>query len=143
MVTGITTSRLEELRKYKVSEVFEENYHHYNPITQTGLLSGDVDAGEIVYYINNIKYVDIYENGEYLHTYFECNPAPIIENLGGNSYKDSFFLEVVQKPKIKKDIFINRYEKSVFKENNLISELRSVLEIETFIGGNYFNIYKN
>jgi hypothetical protein len=143
MVTGITTTRIEEIKKYKISEIFEENYFEYNSATKTGLISADMSAGEIVYYINNIKYVDIYEDGEYVHTYFECIPYNIIEKTGGNLLKNNNHLETAEPPKIKKDIFINRNEKSVFKENNLLCELKSILEIETFVGGNYFNIHKN
>ena len=129
MVSGITTTRIEEIRKYKPSEVFEENYKQYDSTTKTGLVSVNMEIGEIIYYINNIKYIDVYENGDYLHTYFECIPYEILQKNGGVL--------------IKKDIFINRHEKSIMKENNLLSELNSFLEIKTFVGGNYFNIHKN
>ncbi len=143
MVTGITTTRIEEIKKYKIGEIFEENYHQYNPLTKTGLIDADFESGRVVYFINNIKYIDLYDNGEYLHTYFECIPYNIIERTGVNLIKNKHHLEMVEPPKIKKDIFINRHEKSILKENNLLCELKSILEIETFVGGNYFNIYKN
>ena len=142
-VTGVTTSRIEEIRKYKVSEIFEENFFQFDASTNTGLFDVNWEIGEIVYFINNIKYVDYYDNGKYVSTYFELTPNQISERTGGNLIKNENHLETVQKIKIKKDIFINRNEKSVLRDNNMLTDLNSIVEIETFVGGNYFNVYKN
>lgn len=142
IVTGITTSRLEELRKYKVSDIFEEKYHMGGTPINNGVVSGSIDSGTVIYYVNGIKYIDEYENNE-INTRFEHTPIEMDVEEGGNVLKLNHYGRSVDVPKIDKDVFIDRDERSGFKDNHIISDMKSLVDIETFAGGNYFNIIKN
>lgn len=143
-ITGVTTSRLNELRKYKPTDVFEESYHESNSILENGVNYGESTENEIiVYYINKIEYSDIYEDNEYVITKFKhiLEPPPTNHDnflIGNEKYGNS-----VETPKVMVDVFIDRHEKSPFKNNYLLSEMESLLDIATFAGGNYFNIIKD
>ena len=142
MVTGITTSRLEELRKYKVSDIFEEKYYMDGTPINNGIVSGSIDSGVVVYYVNGIKYTDKYENNE-VKTHFQHTPIEMDVEEGGNLLKISNYGKSVGLPQIKEDVFIDRDERSGFKDNYIISDMKNLVDIETFAGGNYFNIIKN
>lgn len=143
IVTGVTTSRLYEIKKYKTSDVFEENYILYTPSTKTGLLSGSISEGEVIYMIKGIKYMDQYNNDNYEITFFEYTPTPINLNEDGFLIKINNYGKSIDKPIIKKDLFVDRNEFSPFKNNLLIRNMENLIDAGSYIGGNYFNIYKN
>lgn len=145
---GVTTSRLNELRTYRtesnISE-FGDKYVKYDPDIEpkNGYVAGSVLMGEIVYYVNDIKYKDIYdEDGNFIITHFYLEPKEMDVNEDGYLIKNNKYGNSVDKPRIYLDVFVDRNEKTAFKDNRILSDLTSLLEVTTFAGGNYFNIIK-
>lgn len=143
IVTGLTTSRLYEIKKYRISENFEDNYISYNPSTKTGYLGGTIFDGEVIYMIKGIKYIDNYNNEIYENTFFEYIPTPIDLNEDGFLLKINNYGKSIDKPIIKKDVYVNRKKLPPFKNNFLIRNMENLIDVGTYVGGNYFNIYKN
>jgi len=142
-ITGVTTSRLKELKKYKPTEEFGDRYHISTEISKNGVNYNDsVENDVIVYYINNIEYKDLYENNKYIITEFKHTLEPPPINLDNFLVHNENYGSSIETPKVKSDVFIDRHEKSPFKNNYLLSDMESLLDITTFAGGNYFNIIK-
>ncbi len=142
-VTGVTTTRLSEIKKYRKSGVFYENYVIYNPETGTGWVEGSIDDGEVIYYVKRIKYRDVYdENGEIIITFFEFTPIEL-DATNNKCIKINNYGKSVDLPIINEDVFIERGQTSPFKNNYLLRDMSNMIDVGTFVGGNYFKIYKN
>lgn len=142
VITGVTTSRLNELKKYKVTDVFNEKYHMDGTPIKNGVVSGTIEDGEVIYYVNGIKYIDIYSDNN-VETFFEYTPIDMDVNIGGVLIKRNEYGKSIESPSIFKDVFINRGEISPFKDNHFLCDVNNMIETETFAGGNYFKIIKN
>ena len=60
IITGTSSSRLSELRKYTVTDVFAKKYVTGGTINSDGIdLSISNPLNKIIYYLGGIKYVDI------------------------------------------------------------------------------------
>lgn len=142
LIQGETNSRLSELKKYKPTTVFEEKYWGNGDWENNGVDYIESTEQEIIYYIDGIKYIDTIENEVTIQTIQIYQPTDVEEN-------DVFLLkfvdygDMVTEPKTKDDVFVNRHQISPLKDNFLINDLTTIKEIQTFVGGNYFNIFKN
>ncbi len=118
-ITGTSSSRLVELRKYTVTNVFTNQYVGGGNWTTDGVdYPNSVSGVSVTYYLGGIKYVDKLV-GTNTGTTFTYTPQ-------GISSPD----------------FINKpYYKNPNKEN--IEYIKNLVELETYAGGNYFNIVKN
>jgi len=106
---------------------------------------------KIVYYIDGIKYVDDVINEI---TYFEyyalgtSNPhfiqPPIDKDYNETPiYKDPKKENIIGRPKIQDGLFIVRQEVSAFDKNYKLQHVNNLVELTTYLGGNYFNIVNN
>jgi hypothetical protein len=50
---------------------------------------------------------------------------------------------IISNPKINDDVFITRQELSAFEKNYRLEYIRNLVDLETYAGGNYFNIINN
>lgn len=143
VVTGECTTRLNELRKYTVSNLFTEQYISGGSINNDGVDYGISTPSNITYYIGGIKYNDII--GDTAKTTYSFTSL-------GYSSPDFFYSgtikipekeKIVSNPKIENDVFINRQEVSVFNNNYKLEFIKNLAELNSFAAGSFYNIINN
>ena len=145
-VTGTSSSRLTELRKYTITSVFSNQY-----VTGGNSSADGVDLGSsnpnssIVYFLGGIRYTDTIVDGETIRTTFSftaegTNSANFIT---GAIYKNPNKDNIISNPKIYDDVFIVRQELSAFDKNYRLEYIKSLVDLETYAAGSFFNIEKN
>lgn len=149
IITGSSSTRLPELRKYAITNVFEEQYFGNGSATNDGIdysISPSIDY--VVYYLGGIRYLD-----EKITTGTEPFTATTFSFIakGINSpdfihapiYKDPKRENIISLPKINDDVFIVRQTLSVFEQNYRLEYVKNLVDLLTYAGGNYFNIIDN
>jgi len=141
VVTGSTTSRLSELKKYKVTEVFTEKYFGDGSLSKNGVdFNNSTENDVIVYYINKIKYTDTFIDNDIITT-FEFTPTTP-ETVDGNLIKLTIG-NVFTQSKTDSDVFIERQRLSIFRKNQELGSITCLYDLLSYGGGRYFNIIKN
>lgn len=153
MVTGITSnSRLQELKKYVITNVFEKQYISGGTLTNNGVdYQNSVSGVNIRYYIDGVMYVDNISMSATTvtssATIFILNAGTYITNnpnfINYNYYQDTNYENIISLPKINDDVFIERQELSVFDKNYRLEYIRNLIDIQTYVGGKFFNIINN
>lgn len=143
IVTGETSSRLSELRKYKVTDVFELKYRGDGSLTNDGVDFNESDPETmIIYFLGGIKYFDDVVNG--ITTYeFVAVGTDSPNFIHAPIYKDPSKENIISQPKIQDDVFIVRQQLSVFDNIYKLNFIDNLSELSTYLGGNYFNIVNN
>lgn len=144
MISGTTkNSRLYELKKYVVTNNFMEQYVGNGSYNNNGVdYNNSVDDEYITYYIDGIKYVDdLTQNITTFYTSPSITSSPNFINT--NYFKDFNKENIINNPKIHNDVFIDRYEQSVFIDNYRLRYVTNLFDLTTFVGGIYFNIINN
>lgn len=143
-VTGMTTSRLSELRKYTVSNIFENMYYGNGSAVNDGVVYSASSSNNIIYFIGGIRYHDVYDENSssttYSYTAVGYN-SPDFINLP--YYKNPNKENIVSNPKIDDDVFITRQESSAFENNYRLEYVKNLNDLITYAGGNYFKIVNN
>lgn len=152
MVTGETTTRLEDLRKYTITNVFSDKYFINGDVNNDGIdLSLSDPSTQVVYYIGGIKYVDIifgttiysgFTSGTTLNI-FSPQGLNTGNSITTNYYKDPVKIEISNNGKINDDVFIARQEISVFEKNYRLEFITNVNDLSTYAGGIYFKVINN
>ena len=144
-ITGNSTTRLDELKKFTHSEIFTDKYFGGGSFTSDGIDYGlSIENQTIVYYLNGIRYVDNIESSGTTTTY----------GVTGQGYASPDFINsyvvklpikdnIISNPKINNDVFIDRQQISVFDRNYKLEFIRKLVDLETYASGKYFNIVKN
>jgi len=142
MISGVTeNSRLIELRKYKITNIFTEKYIGNGNYDNNGVdFNSSNENTNIVYYINGIKYVD---NVTGKTTIFYYNPESTINFISEIYYKNPSFENLIFEPKINNDVFIERQKTSAFDDNYKLKYICNLGDLYSYAGGKYFNIIKN
>ncbi|MFW6243060.1 MAG: hypothetical protein ACOC2W_02780 [bacterium] len=144
IVTGTSTSRLAELKKFKITDDFTNKYQPNGSINNDGVdYQNSTEDEEIVYYISGVKYVDDLDTGI---TTFEFETVDIDNNsdfIDRQIIKDSNKSGIVSRPKIISDVFIDRQQQSIFDKNYRLEFINNLGELTTYIGGRYYNIKNN
>lgn len=144
VTSGNTTiSRLIELKKYKVTNIFTEQYFGNGSTTTNGVdYPNSVSGISVTYYIDGIKYVD---NVTGSTTTFFYTPHGIddLNFVNKKYYKDPNKENIISLPKIKDDVFIERQQLSAFDDNYKLQFIKNLVELTTYAGGKYFNIVNN
>lgn len=146
VVTGSTeNSRLSELRKYTITNVFADQYIGGGNLLSDGVDYGVSVSGEtIVYYLGGIKYIDVLTGDTVQTTYSFIPQGTSSPNfINEPYYKDPNKGNIISNPKITNDVFIIRQELSVFDNNYRLEYIKNLVDLETYVGGNFFNIVKN
>ena len=146
-ITGTSTSRLIELRKYTISTTVNDKYFLSSMSSVDGVdLSLSILGLYIVYYIGGIKYID-YGSGDLsgiTQTFYTPEGTNSTLNFTNNYYfKHPDKNNIVSQPKTEADVFIDRSEMSAFENNFRLEEITNLNDLITYAGGNYFNIVKN
>jgi len=147
VVTGESKSRLNELKKYTVTNNFADMYFGDGSNNQNGVdyISSNINS-QIVYFINQIRYVDVLDNQNYSKTTFSFATTGSENNsnfLNGHLLKDPNKEKIVQYPKISDDVFIIRQELSAFDKNFKLQFITNLIELESYAAGRFFNIVNN
>ena len=146
-ITGTSISRLSELRKYTITNVFLNKYVANGDINNDGVDYGNsIETTRIIYYIGGIKYVDEISGESSGMTYTVYTPLGTGNTLNFINvpyYKDPNKENIISEPKINDDVFIIRQELSAFENNYRLEYVKNLNDLNTYAGGNYFNIVKN
>ena len=143
IVTGMSTSRLSELKKYRVSDTFSEQYFQSQSSQYNGVnMTKSTYPSKIVYYVDKITYIDYIDQNGNNKTKFS------FEGQGYNSpdfvnlpiLKDPNKSNLINKPKIQNDVFIKRQELSVFEKNYKLGYIKSLRMLINYGSGKYFNV---
>ena len=166
-VTGNCTSRLNEIRKNSINPIFYKNYFYSIDTTADGLdiydsyfYTGDTLNNPITllsfntgitgitnynfkYFIDGIEYKEFSGLTNSVQFKFISLGDSSPDILHNKIYKDENKQNIINNPKIDSDVFIERQEISVFEKNYNLEFVKSIFDIETFAGGNYYNIINN
>ena len=144
IVTGETTSRLSELRTYRITTVFIEKYPSNGSITNDGVDFNQSNPEiEIIYYIGGIKYVDDIINSITRYEFTTLGTGNTLNFINAPIYKDPKKENIISRPKIQDGVFILRQEVSAFEKNYKLQHINNLVELTTYLGGSYFNIVNN
>jgi hypothetical protein len=145
-LTGTSSSRLSELRKYTVTNVFADQYiGGGSPVSDGVDYISSVSGVSVVYYLGGIRYQDTIESGQTTSTTFSFTPQGTSspDFIFAPIYKDPDKEGIVGKPKISDDVFIIRQELSVFENNYRLEYITKLIDLLTYAGGNHFRIINN
>lgn len=146
-ITGTSISRLSELRKYTITNVFLNKYVANGTINNDGVDYGNsIETSKIIYYIGGIKYIDIISGENSGTTYTIYTPQGTGNTLNFINvpyYKDPNKENIISEPKINDDVFITRQQLSAFENNYRLEYIKNLNDLNTYAGGNYFNIVNN
>lgn len=150
-VTGESSSRLIELKKYATTGSLSQQY-----FISTGATSGDgvdvsltttgVTASTFVYYIGGITYVDTFISGITEETVFTFES---LAHEDENNFDDLPIIKddkkenIVDKPEVDNNVFIIRQSQAVFEDQYRLKNIRNISELEFYAGGGHFNIVNN
>jgi preprotein translocase subunit Sec61beta len=143
-ITGHSSSRLVELRKYVISGTTAQIYVTGGTSVTDGIVLSQSTGNTIVYFLGGIRYVDTF-TGYTSGTTFTfigqglSNPNFINKPI----YKDMNKENIISNPKIYNDVFIVRQEVSAFDGNYRLEYIQSLVDLTTYAGGNFFNIVNN
>jgi len=146
VVSGGSKSRLNELKKYVISNNFFEQYHLSTIITTNGVDNTKSNVisypYRVIYYIDSIQYTDIINSGGTGITTYSFTGQGYNSVLFDNYsiYKDSTKENIVENPQINSDVFIDRQEVSAFNDNYKLEHINSLAQLTSYVGGKYFNI---
>jgi hypothetical protein len=146
-ITGTSISRLIELRKYTITNVFFNKYLSNGNINNDGVDYGNSnETTQIVYYIGGIKYIDVI-SGDYSGTtftiYTPLGTGNTLNFINVPYYKNPNKENIITEPKINDDVFIIRQELSAFDKNYRLEYIKSLSDLLTYAGGDFFNIINN
>ena len=144
MITGSTdNSRLTELKKYVITNIFEEQYKGGGSLTIDGVdYANSPSIDYVVYYIGGIRYLDeTFIDG--ISTTFSYTPINEPNFINEPYIKNPDKSKIISNPKIFDDVFINRSNLSALDKNYRLEYIRNLIDLTTYAGGNYFNIINN
>lgn len=149
VITGESTSRLNELKKYTITEVFFDKYKQSLTPSENGVnvmqstYSGG--NGNVRYYIDNITYIDYFVNNNRIRTTYsfigQGYNSP--DFINSPIYKDPNKYNLVSKPKTTNDVFIDRQQISALDKNYKLNFIKKLSDLTTYASGRYFNIVNN
>lgn len=149
-VTGQTnSSRLGELKKFIVTTNISKQYLGNGSWSNDGVDYSQVEYDDelglinVTYYIGGIKYVDYVLDSITTFEFNSQGTGNSINFIDRPYYKDPKKENIISLPKLDNDVLIVRPQISVFENNYLLEYINNMLELETFAGGNYFNVVNN
>lgn len=144
IVTGTSTSRLSELRKYRITNNFAEMYTANGSVSNDGVDYSTSTPSNIIYYLGGIRYLDIPSGSNSGTTYsFTAQGYNSPDFINVPYYKDPMKENIISKPKIDDDVFIIRQETSAFENNYRLEYVKNLNDLISYAGGNYFKIINN
>jgi hypothetical protein len=139
-VTGLTESRLEELRTYSLSSGITKQYIIYSGSNTSGVVISGTTTGQTEYVIEDVTYLDI--DGLTLFV-FETSGLTQQDIVDQHIIKIDQKMGLYSKNRIESDVFIERQEVVPFDKFYKLSDVNNLFELTTYAGGNFFNIVDN
>lgn len=138
--SGGCKSRLEELRLYTFSDIFEDKYIIYDGVVKHGVVLSETNNDKITYYIDGILFVDdlIWKTTEYT---LDFEAVEMLNNAG--IIFDDSLITLVGKPKIKNNINLDRGGFTVNEEVLKLGAAMNLYDLTNYAGGSYYNIINN
>ena len=144
-VTGSTSySRLNELRKYAITNVFADKYIGDGSAYNDGVNYYESIEGQmIVYYLGGIRYVD------YIGTTTGITFSYIPQSTSSPDFIDVPIMKnpnkegIISYPETNNDVFIVRQELPAFDSNYRLEYITNLGDLESYAGGKFFNIVSN
>jgi len=136
-ITGETRSRLYEIQKAS------GNYFTSVSINVNGLDNTLSTETRKVYYIDGAEYIDdLIEN----KTYITLLSDGLHDTNNFNSkfyYMEDSLIGKSERPRIKKDVFIDRQEISISEGHYRLTDITTIADFSYYGGGKFFNIKEN
>jgi len=147
-VTGESSSRLHELKKYTLNNSYSVKYKTSTTQSTDGLdltlSSTGTSTVILVYYLGGIKYTDSITSGVTTTTFSFTGVGYNSPNFDNYAiYKDELKQNINEQPRIDPDVFIERQSLSVFENNYRLKDINKLYDILSYAGGSYFNIINN
>lgn len=146
IVTGSSSSRLSELRKYVVNVPFAQQYVSGGNLTTDGVdYPNSISGVSVVYFLGGIRYVDLLTGSTSGTTFsFLAQGTGNTANfINAPIYQDPNKENIISNPKIYDDVFIVRQEVSAFDKNYRLEYIRNLVDLKTYAAGSFFNIVNN
>lgn len=145
IVTGTSSSRLTELRKYTITSVFANQYVGGGNLLTDGVdYPNSVSGVSVIYFLGGIRYVDLLTGSTSGTTYSliaQGTNSP--DFITAPIYQDPNKENIISNPKIYDDVFIVRQELSAFDKNYRLEYIRNLVDLTTYAAGSFFNIVNN
>ena len=149
LVSGSSSSRLSEVRKFSTDGTLEQLYFISTDPVDDGVDNTEtvtgLTASTYVYYVGGITYVDYEVSGETTETYFMFESSgyssAAFVNLPYIYYEEQG--NIIEKPIVDNDVFIIRGKASAFEDNYRLKNIRNLTELTYYAGGSHFNIIEN
>jgi len=147
LVTGTSSSRLSELRKYTVSGTVSQLYFTSTGATTDGVNVALSTGTTFVYYLGGLTYKDevVGTGTTTIFTYISSGTTDPNNFITGGTFliKLESKQNVIDNPFINSDVFIVRQEIPVFEQSVRLRGVNSLNDVLIYGGGNYFTIYEN
>lgn len=151
IITGTSYSRLSELEKYVVSDIISEKYILSDNDTINGVNLSLSSGNTITYYINGITYKDITStNGDIItitstltHNFDKDINDEYLNIQNKLIFKYPQLENVVSKPMVDQDIFIDRSNLNVLEKNYRLGDVNNISDLINYVAGSYFKIFDN
>jgi hypothetical protein len=146
-VSGLTKSRITELKLYGVKPViyplYNSQYELITPVIANGQIWGNITNAEpnvfTAYTIQNINYYD-YSDGTTI--FFEQSSGLTENNLTAVPItKDELLLKVIGQPSVQTNIFVERGKNSAFERIQRLGEVDNLGDMINY-GYGFFNVEK-
>jgi len=143
-VTGQSSSRLTELKKYVIGVPFSQQYVSGGNFSTDGVNYPQSIGNKVVYFLGGIRYVDTLSGPTSGTTFLFFGQGFTNSNfINKPIYKDMNKENIISNPKIYDDVFIVRQEISAFDKNYRLEYISSLVDLTTYAGGKFFNIVNN
>jgi hypothetical protein len=145
IVTGSSSSRLAELRKYTITNVFADQYVGGGNWIISGVdYPNSISGVSVVYYLGGIRYHDKFTGTTGTTFRFTAQGTGSTANfMNVPIYQDPNKENIISNPKIYDDVFIIRQELSAFDKNYRLEYINNLVDLSTYAAGSFFNIVKN
>jgi hypothetical protein len=145
MITGVTKSRITELKLYgnwsSFPPLFNSDYCIGTPVISNGQIFGSITNAEIgsftAYTIQNVDYVD-YQNGTTI--FFEKSEGLTENNLTAEPItKDEFLMNVFDQPQIQSNVYVERGKVSAYEVIQRMGEVDNLGDMVNY-GYGFFKV---
>jgi hypothetical protein len=143
-VTGTSSSRLSELRKFSISGSLSDLYFTSTSPSTDGVNVSLTNTGTTwTYYIGGITYVDDVANNITTFTFESIGYEDTNNFVDLPFIKDETKQNVIDKPEIDNNVFIIRQSLPVFQNIYRLDSVGNLNDLEKYAGGGKFNIVNN
>lgn len=143
-VTGTSSSRLSELRKFTISGLIDDLYFTSTNPSNDGVNTLLTVTGTTwTYYIGGITYIDDILNNVTTFS-FQSKGYDDTNNFVDYPFiKDEMKQNIIDKPEINNNVFIERQSQSVFENIYRLQNINNLSDLEKYAGGGKFKIINN